>query len=201
MTVHSMFSVPLIHYEINNWPTNKKRILDALPELTDAMLDGNVYTDFFLNMEDEDVPSYGDTIIDIITPYLKDFTDQRKVEFTDMWFQQAYQGHNHGIHNHEHSGWSAIMYVEFDPRFHSATQFYSPWLNPWNGRLEVFEPPVNEGQLIIFPSTIAHEALANNTDKRRTIVSFNLRGKVDRVKRSMWQGDPIVKVYAAHPED
>lgn len=199
MTVHSMFSVPIIHYEIANWPTVKKRILDVLPKPSEGMLESNgeVYTDFFDFFESDQLPPYADDIIDIIKPYLSDFTDQRRVEFTDMWFQTAYTGQKHGLHNHGHSGWSSVIYVEFDPRVHTATHFYSPFNNPWSGRLEVFSPPVKEGDMIIFPATIAHEALPNESDKKRTIISYNLRGKVDVVKKSMWQGDPIVRVRQA----
>lgn len=100
----------------------------------------------------------------------------------------------HGVHNHGHSGWSAVLYVEFDPEYHTATKFYSPFNNPWSGRLQTFIPPVNEGDLVIFPATISHEALPNESERLRTIISFNLRGKVDKVKKTMWDGDPIVRV-------
>ncbi len=46
-----MFQVPIIHYEIENWDHNKKRILDAIPpecpEHADPQ-DNGLYTDFFL---------------------------------------------------------------------------------------------------------------------------------------------------------
>ena len=203
MTVHSMFSVPIIHYEIANWPVNKKKILDALPERSQSHLDSNgeVFTDFFDNYDGDSLPEYADVVIDIIKPYLADFTDQRKIEFTDLWFQTAYSGQKHGLHNHGHSGWSSVIYVEFDPRVHTATHFYSPFGNPWSGTLEVFTPPVKEGDMIIFPATIAHEALPNESTKQRTIVSYNLRGKVDIVKKELFQGDPIkrevISAYAS----
>ena len=49
MTVVSMFSVPLIHYEIANWHIAKKKIKEALPDIQESMLESNgqVYTDFF----------------------------------------------------------------------------------------------------------------------------------------------------------
>lgn len=196
MTVETMFSVPIIYYPIKDWSVNKKRILDALPD-EEGLLepDGSLYTDFFEERVDKEdkLPSYADVVIDIIKPYLADFTDQRRVEFTDMWYQYQNPGIDHGCHNHGHSGWSSVIYVEFDPVVHQGTQFYSPFNNPWNGNLELYIPPVDEGSMVIFPSTIIHESLKNNSDKRRTIVSYNLRGHVDVVKYELWQGDPIVK--------
>ena len=195
--IHTLFSIPIAHYEIENWRTNKERIMNALPQFGQEHIDSNLeqYTDFF-HQDEQLLPAYADTVISIIEPYLAEFTERRRVEFTDMWAQTSYKGNKHGIHNHGHSGWSAVIYVDFDPQVHTATQFISPFNNPWSGRLQTFQPPVKEGDMVIFPATVAHEALPNESDKPRTIVSFNLRGKVDRVKKTMWEGDPIVRVTA-----
>jgi len=196
-----MFSVPIIHYEIENWEFNKKRILDALPpecpEHADPQ-DHGLYTDFFLTAAEgvTEMPSYSKTVIDIIKPYLADFSGERRIEFTDMWYQKYYKGVQHSYHNHGHSGWSSVIFVEFDPELHEATQFISPFNNIWNGNLEIFQPPVKEGDMILFPSTIAHEAPPNRSDTRRTIVSYNLRGHTDTVKATLWEGLPFITKLA-----
>ncbi len=195
MTIYSLFSIPIAHYEIENWEQNKKKIMSVLPTLGREHLESNgeQHTDFFhQDSENWELPPYADTIIDIIEPYLAEFTNRRRIEFTDLWCQTSYKGQNHGLHNHGHSGWSAVIYVDFDPKVHQATQFISPFNNPWSGRLESFIPPAKEGDMVIFPATIHHEALANESDKSRTVVVFNLRGKVDKVRKTMWDGDPIV---------
>ena len=193
--IYSLFSIPIAHYEIENWRKNKERIMNALPAFQEEHLESNgeQYTDFF-HQHEEMLPAYADTVISIIEPYLAEFTERRRVEFTDMWCQTSHRGQKHGIHNHGHSGWSAVIYVDFDPRVHTATQFISPFNNPWSGRLQTFQPPVKEGDMVIFPATVAHEALPNESDKPRTIVSFTIRGKVDKVKKTIWEGDPIVRV-------
>ena len=192
--IYDMFSVPLVKYSIANWKENKQRILESLPKLNQDHLDQgvDVYTDFFEGIENKNLPPYSNVVIDIIKPYLADFTEQRRVEFTDMWFQTAFKGNSHGLHNHGHSGWSSVIYVEFHPQFHTPTKFISPFNNPWNGNLVDFMPEVQEGDMIIFPATIAHEAMPNQSEVRRTIVSYNLRGHVDYVKKQLWEGDPIV---------
>ncbi len=195
MTVYSLFSIPIAHYEIENWEQNKKKIMSVLPTLGREHLESNgeQHTDFFHQDEENwELPPYADTIIDIIEPYLAEFTDRRRIEFTDLWCQTYTKGQKHGLHNHGHSGWSAVIYVDFDPKVHQATQFISPFNNPWSGRLESFIPPAKEGDMVIFPATVHHEALANESDKSRTVVVFNLRGKVDKVRKTMWDGDPIV---------
>ena len=110
-----------------------------------------------------------------------------------MWYQTEEYGSSHGLHNHGHSGWSSVIYVDYNPQIHSPTQFFSPFNNPWNGNLEAYQPPVKEGDMVIFPSTIAHEALPNSSRVSRTVISYNLRGHTDVVKYQLWQGDPIVR--------
>ena len=46
----------------------------------------------------------------------------------------------------------------------------------------MYTPPIREGDMIIFPSTLAHEAPPNKSDTRRTIVSYNMQGHVERIK-------------------
>ena len=196
--VVQMFNVPMIHYAIEDWRNAKERITQALPQISEEMLDSNgeIYTDFFDEQFKHCLPPYGETVIDILLPYLKDFTGKTRCEFTDMWFQTAKRGMSHGVHNHGASGWSSILYVYFNYTVHAATRFYSPFKNPWNGNLEDYQPPVREGDLVIFPASIAHEALKNDSDIPRTIISFNLRGKVDYVKHTLWkdEGDPRIVI-------
>ena len=189
--IYDMFSVPLVKYHIVNWKENKKRILESLPKLNQEHLgrDVGLYTDFFEVIKNNNLPTYSNVVIDIIKPYLADFTQQRCVEFTNMWFQTAFKGNSHGLHNHGHSGWSSVIYVEFNPQFHTSTKFISPFNNPWDGNLVDFMPEVQEGDMIIFPSTLTHESLPNQSEVRRTIVSYNLRGHVDCVKKKLWDGD------------
>ena len=164
--IHPMFTIPIVHYPIANWAENKKKILDALPPEDESQQDpqdNGLYTDFFINSKagNEVLPTYFHTVLGVITPYLADFSEQRRVEFTDMWYQKYYKNVQHQVHTHGHSGWSCVMYVEFDPMVHEPTQFYSPFKNPWNGNLDTFQPPVNEGDMVLFPSTVMHEAPVN----------------------------------------
>ena len=199
MTVVNMFSVPLIHYEIANWHIAKKKILDALPEECPEHgdpQDEGLFTDFFLTSAAgvTEMPDYSATVLDIIEPYLGDFSDRATIHVTDMWYQKYYKGVQHSFHNHGHSGWSSIIYVEFDHKKHEATRFISPFNNVWNGNLEMYTPPVREGDMVIFPSTLAHEAPPNKSDTRRTIVSYNMQGHVETVKATLFEDGGLPKV-------
>ena len=188
MSVYDMFTVPIYHYKIENWDYNKKRILDVLPPEMPEHRDPEdlgLYSDYFVNAKvgNNILPSYADTIIDIIKPYLMDMSGGEKLDLTDIWYQKYYKGINHSTHCHGAIGLSSVIYVEYNPEVHSPTRFFSPFRHVWSGDCPTFEEQVEEGDMIIFPSSILHEAPANQSDIRRTIVSYNLRGKVDTSKR------------------
>ena len=187
--VNAMFSVPIVHYPIENWSENKKKILDALPPEDDSQLEPNgsgLYTDFFNNAKVKEIPSYLHTVVDVIKPYLKSFMDGNPVEFVEMWYQKYYNLVEHKTHCHGFTGWSSIIYVEFDPKVHESTRFFSPFRQPWDCDVEVFQPKVKEGDMILFPSSLLHEAPVNRTNTRRTIISYNIRGYVDYVKHTLF---------------
>ena len=187
--VNAMFTVPIVHYPIENWSENKKKILDALPPEDDSQLEPNgtgLYTDFFINGKVKELPSYFHTVVDVIKPYLKSFMDGNPVEFVEMWYQKYYNMVEHKTHCHGFTGWSSIIYVEFDPKVHESTRFFSPFRQPWDCDVEVFQPEVKEGDMILFPSSLLHEAPVNRTDTRRTIISYNIRGYVDYVKHTLF---------------
>ena len=187
--VNPMFTVPIVHYPIENWSENKKKILDALPPEDDSQLEPSgtgLYTDFFINGKVKELPSYFHTVVDVIKPYLKSFMDGNPVEFVEMWYQKYYNKVEHKTHCHGFTGWSSIIYVEFDPKVHQSTRFFSPFRQPWDCDVEVFQPKVKEGDMILFPSSVLHEAPVNRTDTRRTIISYNIRGYVDYVKHALF---------------
>ena len=187
--VNAMFTVPIVHYPIENWSENKKKILDALPPEDDSQLEPNgtgLYTDFFINGKVKELPSYFHTVVDVIKPYLKSFMDGNPVEFVEMWYQKYYNMVEHKTHCHGFTGWSSIIYVEFDPKVHESTRFFSPFRQPWDCDVEVFQPKVKEGDMILFPSSLLHEAPVSRTDTRRTIISYNIRGYVDYVKHTLF---------------
>ena len=165
--------------------------MNALPEKKkenhfkkDDSISG-LYTDFYQNIKNDKLPAYGLVVMDIIEPYLQDFSNRngdRSLEILDMWYQTEEYGGSHGLHNHGNNGWSSVIYVDFNPQVHTATRFFSPFNNAWNGELVESIPQVEEGDMIVFPSMIAHEALPNQSRIPRTAISYNIMGDNDASK-------------------
>lgn len=165
-----LFKIPFKQYSIPDWEHHKKLILDALPK--------DDYTDFFA-LKGKGLPSYISTVGDAIDPCMKDFSQTYPpgVFLSSMWYERSRKFDAHGPHNHGATGFSAILYVDFDQSEHESTVFYSPFNDPMNGDDMSFQPVVREGDLIIFPAMILHEGPMNMSEKERVIVSFNIMGE------------------------
>ncbi len=195
---------PIYRYEIDDWSDKKEDLQKVLPPLEDSFpnegdekyLDGSIYTDYYENTKSVHLPKYSALLLDIISPYLKDFSETsdfkkenpkikkkpRDVKISSMWWQTAFQGQGHSVHNHGGIGWSSIVYVDYDKKYHAPTKLHTLYPDPWTGLSQFFYPPVEEGVLIIFPAYINHEALPNSSNKRRTIISFNIQGDIPKTK-------------------
>lgn len=93
---------------------------------------------------------------------LKDI--EHSLIINSCWFQQYEKGDFHIWHDHG-SFYSAVYYVEL-PEETSKTTFR--FLN----REQEFD--VKEGDVIIFPGSFLHCSKPNISEKRKTIVSFNI---------------------------
>ena len=90
----------------------------------------------------------------------------------NFWYQQYIKGGKHGWHVHEHCMFTSVYYLEF-PEGSPRTEFKNTMTN------EVFVPDVEEGDVMIFPSFIAHRSPINDTNNRKTILSWNINAQVD----------------------
>jgi len=185
--VIEMFSVPLYKFSIDNWEEEKKLILEALPR---EKVYSDICTDFFDNSNKRKLPSYSDLVLDIVSPAIQTMqstlgkgpdgqtlTHGNWMGLDAMWYQTEYKGQKHDIHNHGTIGWSSVLYVNYNPKVHTATKFLSPFGfgAGTGGMVQRYQPDVKEGDFIIFDSNIMHEALPNESDEKRTIISLNFQ--------------------------
>ena len=168
---HYMFSVPLFRAKVTPWKHIKQQVIDIV---------GNTYledergflSDYYNN-------NYNEELYEVLKPFVHDITYNclnlsAPNEPPNMWSQKYWSGSEHPIHNHGNRGYSFILYVKFDPSQHKATNFISPFDNFFNGDMLCFEPQVEEGDLIAFPSVVKHSSQYQTSDEERMIVSFNM---------------------------
>jgi len=87
------------------------------------------------------------------------------ISLVELWYQQYRKNSIHNWHTHGQN-FTGVYYVDL-PNTSPKTQIVSPYSN------EIVDLDVNEGDVIMFPSTTIHRAPPNHGDACKTIVSFN----------------------------
>lgn len=88
-------------------------------------------------------------------------------KINEIWYQQYAKKSQHGWHTHS-SNFTNVYYLEL-PKDSSKTKL----VNGFN-QSEVIELDVEQGDMVTFPSFIVHAAPPNLSDKRKTIISYNV---------------------------
>ena len=117
-----------------------------------------------------------------------------RISVDGMWFQVSNGGAFHDVHSHGNCSWSGVYCVQVDPQerrvshptygpANGVTRFFGPRFERLGGaRIDMgnaylqdahldFDPV--PGQLLIFPSWLAHQALPYGGEQERVIISFN----------------------------
>ena len=118
-----------------------------------------------------------------------------QIAMRGIWFQISSQGSHHDVHTHGNCSWSGVYCLQVDApekriadtnlgAANGVTRFYGPYFNRLGGasmdfgnaylqnaHLDIDPVP---GQLVIFPSWLAHQAMPYHGKLDRVIVSFNV---------------------------
>ncbi len=118
-----------------------------------------------------------------------------QIALRGIWFQISSQGSHHDVHTHGNCSWSGVYCLQVDPpeqrcqhtvlgAANGVTRFYGPHFNRLGGaamdfgnaylqnaHLDIEPVP---GQLVVFPSWLAHQAMPYHGTVDRVIVSFNV---------------------------
>ena len=166
----NMFSIPLTRYKCSWWKQKRETLLRLLDEQDLCQGDEQVLSDY------RSSEKYIDTISDILSDELSWFAHDYKCNpiIVRAWYERALPYMYHPTHNHGHGGYSAVLYIEYNPKWHRPTNFIAPFDHFITGEQLVYEPDVEEGHLILFPSFLHHYTHPHTSEQRRTVLSFNL---------------------------
>ena len=166
----NMFSIPLTRYKCSWWQQKRETLLRLLDEQELCQGDEQVLSDY------RSSEKYIDTISDILSDELSWFAHDYKCNplIVRAWYERALPYMYHPTHNHGHGGYSAVLYIEYNPKYHRPTNFIAPFDHFITGEQLVYEPDVEEGHLILFPSFLHHYTHPHQSMERRTVLSFNL---------------------------
>jgi len=169
---NTLFSLSYFKYEVEDWDIKKKEFFNLLggsSQERDEM-------DFYFTSRRSKNKICLESFSNLIFNQLKKFANElhHSVKIDDVW-SVTYKGGDHQtVHNHGSSGYSGVLYLDFDSSIHESTYFVCPWNIPENDRTYIFTPDVSEGDIFIFPSFIRHFCPPNKNFKDRTIMSFDM---------------------------
>tara|TARA_B100000073_G_C23703783_1_gene561439 strand:- start:890 stop:1453 length:564 start_codon:yes stop_codon:yes gene_type:complete len=158
------FSVPIFKYKVKNWNVKKNQLINLF---------NNVRHDIIVNVIASPFNIKTNILLDEIKIFEKDIG--LDLISTEVWFQQYKHDMDHEAHDHGPFGFSSVCFIEYDKNYHKPTTFISPFSNSITGEFEEYEPDVQEGDILFFPSNLRHYAPPNISNLTRTVMSFNLQ--------------------------
>jgi hypothetical protein len=169
------FYVPIYKVRIYHWAEKKRKLLGLIDFKNPNLWSQQHFSDYHHNCD------AGCSYMLDFTTILEDELNEvvrvmgKGITITDLWAQQYKQSNYMGAHSHGATGYSCVLYAEFDAAEHQATRFIAPFNNFHTGAALEYTPDVEEGDMVIFPSVLLHDAKPNESNKHRTIFSFNCR--------------------------
>lgn len=113
----------------------------------------------------------------------------------DIWYN-AYKGTQYQ-HPHKHGNalFSGIYYLKFNKKVHNSTLFYNPHFEFSSEYMEMLKetpffaqkPDVQENDIFIFPSGVAHKVDASYSNEMRITVAFNVICDFYNIKNYSYQ--------------
>jgi hypothetical protein len=187
----NIFSIPFYKFSIEDWEDVKPHIINEYLKAdlkcinSNLLSDNQLYTDYYDIFQHKFMPEYLSNTLKILSPQIEKFFEQvsefcdksliEKSRVTSAWYERLEKNMNHPIHNHGAIGFSAVCYINFDKNIHLPTIFLAPFNSFLNGQTLHYQPDVDEGDIVFFPSFLQHYAPTNTTDNNRLIFSFNIR--------------------------
>lgn len=175
-----LFGVPIFKFKCKNHNEIKELVCGNLESYsTPKPWDCTVQSSFLKKLDwlENSKYLYTSDVKKLALQYDADTVDYR---VNDIWINVYKKNHFQEYHNHCPSDFSAIHFVQFDEE-HAGPIFKDPneALSTYNSYMRFknsieYQVPVEEGDIIFFPSFLEHKVPKNKTDSKRITISFNL---------------------------
>ena len=173
--ISALFLVPMFHYEVTEWERKKKALLSRINRnkfdyyglndfQTDRHSEKNRYALDFENIFSEELEQF------------KKESDLKYLRVTDIWtLKYTKRSENHCPHNHKSTGYTGLLYLEYDDKVHEPTKFIGPWNDPVTDKTQLSQiKNPKPGVIYIWPSALVHYADGMKTNKLRMVTSWDM---------------------------
>jgi len=167
---------PIWHFNCSNWEQTKKNLLEQISShgIYQMVNDSNKIYNTDYHVKDTYIDStYKDLAVNTIKPHLEQLAQQYKlhIQVENLWYQQYKQYDYHDFHNHGQCNFSSVLYLELPEN--TQTNFYADYERQIEYKLDI-----QEGDYIIFPSSVIHESKPIEKDVTKTVIAINLNIQV-----------------------
>ena len=168
------FAIPFWKGKICNWESKKEQIWTIFERFKKNMVDGDQLTDYDSNRQYHLLLE--GILMDDLIKIKKEFGyENKQFRINSACFHLYNKKHTHYVHNHGFGGFSSVLYLKYNPDLHQPTFFVAPFFNNMDGNVIEYEPDeVEEGTLIVFPTTLPHYVPVNTSEESRIILSMNM---------------------------
>ena len=169
-------NIPFLKYVVKDHAIIKEEILNNIKKMGKFSL---IQNDLNYNQKISNsdwhlginfIRYYKDNLINVwedITKYINElYGIDHKLSVTNYWFQQYEKNDLHSWHIHQGCLFSCVYYVDI--------QKDTPKTSFKLFDKSEIEIKMNEGEILIFPSFLQHCSKQNQSNKTKTIISFNI---------------------------
>jgi quercetin dioxygenase-like cupin family protein len=167
-----MFQTVVYQYAVAGWEEKKQSLL--------SLIDHSKFEDNGSFKTDRTAVnnSYLNNFVEIIQQELEMFRTELNTPelfITDVWSVKYETGDFHPPHTHSSSGYSGVLYLEYDENEHTGTYFVDSLTDPITDLTNYSLPTVHEGAVVIVPSNVLHFTYPNKSKKIRIIIGFDVK--------------------------
>jgi quercetin dioxygenase-like cupin family protein len=158
-------------YSIKNWGTVKPQIEEIINQSELKQYDS------FSSDRDTQQNLYSERVWVHISEVIDEWVSEtgiKELNVVNMWNVKYEKGEHHPIHQHRGSGYSAIIYFDYDETIHTPTYYMNSHIDPVTEKTTFSRPPVKEGDVVIVPSSVLHYCKPNTSDTPRRILAFDM---------------------------
>lgn len=169
--INNIFEINCITIKIENWKQKKTKILKLLENYPEYKYE------IFSTNRHKSRTDLGRRFSSIIKEDLSKISSETKLNFKmkECWSVTYKKYEYHNVHNHGSKGFSAILYLEYNPKIHSPTYYVCPFNNPIDDRSLQCESNAVEGDLVCTPSSLMHFTHPNKSSKPKRIIAFDFQ--------------------------
>ena len=157
-------------YNVADWDNKKSKIKEVIKQGRFRRSD-RFYSDRGQNYYLEDFKE----IFESELAQFKDDIGVNEFELTSVWCVKYDKGDWHVPHNHSSTGFSGVLYLDYDEDEHTGTYYLNPITNPITDETDIGCPYAYEGSITIVPSSMLHFTHPNTSDKVRSIIGFDIK--------------------------